>query len=57
MIQKVLRKMFGSKNERDLKLYQPLVEQVNSLAENYTGLSDEEQARLDALLAETEKDS
>ena len=41
MIQKVLQKMFGSKNERDLKRYQPIVEKVNALADTYAAMDDE----------------
>ena len=40
MIQKVLQKVFGSKNERDLKRYQPIVEKVNGLAETYALLPE-----------------
>jgi len=38
----ILKKMFGSKNERDLKKMQPLVDRINELDEEYKRLSDEE---------------
>ena len=42
MIGKVLTKLFGSKNERDLKSIQPLVDLVNGLSDAMRKLSDEE---------------
>jgi preprotein translocase subunit SecA len=40
MIGSTFRKLFGSKNERDLKLIQPLVDQINSLESDFEPLSD-----------------
>ena len=47
MIEKVLTKMFGSKNERELKKLQPLVDTINGLEESVKALDD------DALAAKT----
>ena len=38
----ILKKMLGSKNERDLKKMQPLVARINELDEEYKALSDEQ---------------
>ena len=37
-----LKKIIGSKNERDIKKMRPLVEKINELDESYKSLSDEE---------------
>ncbi len=42
MIGTLLGKVFGTKNERELKRVWPIVEQVNSLETQMTGLSDEQ---------------
>lgn len=42
MIGTLLSKVFGTKNERELKRLWPTVEQVNSLEQNISGLSDDE---------------
>src|SRR4030042_1953087 len=42
MIGTLLGKVFGTKNERELKRLWPIVEQVNSLETQMTGLSDEQ---------------
>ncbi len=42
MLGKALQKIFGTKNDRDLKQLQPIVDDVNALAENYEKLSDDE---------------
>jgi preprotein translocase subunit SecA len=42
MINSVLKKIFGSKNERDIKKMQPLIEQINALEIEYQKLSDDE---------------
>ena len=42
MIVNVLTKVFGSKNERELKRIQPVVEQINALEPQMQALSDEE---------------
>lgn len=44
MIGKVLTKVFGSKNERELKKLQPVVDRINALEESLLPLSDEELA-------------
>jgi len=42
MINTVLKKIFGSKADRDMKLMHPLVEQINALEVEYQKLSDEQ---------------
>ena len=44
MVGPLLTKIFGSKNERELKRLQPLVEQINRLEPEMAGLSDQELA-------------
>ena len=41
MITAILKKIFGSKAERDLKRMQPLVARVNELEEEYQKLPEE----------------
>src|SRR6185503_14744151 len=41
MIQKILAKVIGTQNERDLKRLVPIVEQVNALEASIKPLSDE----------------
>ena len=38
----ILKKILGSKNERDLKKMKPLVERINAFDEEYKALSDEQ---------------
>ena len=38
----ILKKILGSKNERDMKKMRPLVERINALDEEYKALSDEQ---------------
>ncbi|MGQ2847030.1 SecA cross-linking domain protein, partial [Leptospira interrogans] len=40
MIQNILRVVFGSKFERDLKKLIPIVRQINSLEESIKGMDD-----------------
>ncbi len=42
MISKLVKKVIGSKNDRDLKKLQPLVNQVNALEPEFSALSDDE---------------
>ena len=42
MITNILKKIIGTKNERELKRIQPLVEKTNSFEEEYKALSDEQ---------------
>ncbi len=42
MIRGLLKKFIGSKNERDLKRLQPLVEQINALEPEFEKLTDEQ---------------
>jgi preprotein translocase subunit SecA len=42
MFSGLLKKIMGSSNERDLKLIQPLVDQINGLEDGMRALSDEE---------------
>jgi preprotein translocase subunit SecA len=37
-----LKRLFGSKHERDVKTIRPLVEQINAHFQEYENLSDEE---------------
>ena len=41
MLGSIARKLFGSKNERDLKKLEPLVQAVNELEPNFKTLTDE----------------
>jgi preprotein translocase subunit SecA len=41
MIGSLVRKLVGSKNERDLKRLQPLVDRINSLEAEIAALPDE----------------
>ena len=41
----ILQKFFGTKNERELKRLQPVVERINSLESEISGLTDEELSR------------
>ena len=41
MLGAIAKKLFGSKNERDLKKLEPLVQAVNELEPNFTTLTDE----------------
>ena len=42
MISKLVKKIIGSKNDRDLKKLAPLVEQINSLEAEFSALGDDE---------------
>ena len=42
MIGGIMKKVFGTKQDRDLKLLKPLVDKINSLEEKMKKLSDEE---------------
>ena len=42
MIGNLIKKVVGSKNDRDLKKMQPLVEQINSLESDFEALNDEQ---------------
>jgi len=55
MFQKILKKIFGTANERFLKSFEPQVEQINALEPEIHALSDEElQARTDEFRARIE---
>ena len=41
MFENLLRSVFGSKHERDLKRVRPLVDEINRLADQYQALPDE----------------
>ncbi|MBW2656634.1 MAG: hypothetical protein JRC59_02845, partial [Deltaproteobacteria bacterium] len=41
MVLNFLTKVFGSKNERELKRFEPIVEQINALELGIQALSDE----------------
>ena len=42
MIGNILKSIFGSKNERDLKLMEPLVQAINDLEPGIQSLSDDQ---------------
>ena len=42
MVFNLLTKVFGSKNERELKQIQPLVDKINALEPEVQALSDEQ---------------
>jgi preprotein translocase subunit SecA len=42
MIQTVLKKIFGTNHEREMKSIQPVVDKINSLEESMKALSDEQ---------------
>lgn len=42
MIRSTVKKMFGSKNDRELKLLQPMVDRIDSLESQFETLTDEE---------------
>jgi preprotein translocase subunit SecA len=42
MFESLLKSLFGSKHERDVKRAEPIVEQVNELAESWKALSDDD---------------
>ena len=42
MVKTIFRKIFGTKNDRELKKYFARVKQINALEEKYEKLSDEE---------------
>ena len=42
MVAGILKKVFGTKQDRDLKAIKPILNQVNSFAEKLSQLSDEE---------------
>lgn len=42
MFGKIIKGIFGSKNERELKLMAPLVDQINQLEPNFQALTDEQ---------------
>ena len=49
MLGRIVKGLFGSKNERDLKRLDPLVEQINALEPDFQALSDEDlRAKTDA---------
>ncbi|MFZ7126331.1 MAG: preprotein translocase subunit SecA [Desulfobacterales bacterium] len=56
MIAKILTKVFGSKNERELKRLDPIVEQINLLEPEIQSLSDDAlRGKTDAFKARVEK--
>ena len=42
MVNLLLKKIFGTKTERELKRIQPLVEQINAIEHSLSGLSEDE---------------
>lgn len=42
MIGNLIKNIFGSKNERELKKIQPVVDQINSIESDFKGLTDEQ---------------
>jgi preprotein translocase subunit SecA len=50
MFETLLKSIFGSKHDREIKRVQPIVEEINRLCEEWQGLSDEQlRARTDEL--------
>ena len=41
MLNKLTSKIFGSSNDRQLKIYKPVINQINSLENDFSALSDE----------------
>ena len=41
MLSKFTSKFFGSSNERQLKKYKPIIDQINNLENEFVELSDE----------------
>lgn len=56
----ILKKVFGTKHDRDVKAMLPIVEQINAVYATLSGLSDDDlRAKSDALrgrIAEAKKD-
>ncbi|MFU8856405.1 MAG: preprotein translocase subunit SecA [Deferrisomatales bacterium] len=52
MLSSVLKKVFGTKNERELKRIQPLVDRINGLEESFRVLSDDDLRALTPRLRE-----
>ena len=42
MLSKLTSKLFGSSNERQIKKYKPIIDQINNLENEFSGLSDEQ---------------
>ena len=42
MLSKLKSRLFGSSNERQIKKYKPIVDQINSLENEFSDLSDEQ---------------
>ena len=42
MLNKLTSKLFGSSNDRQIKKYKPIIDQVNNLENNFSDLSDEQ---------------
>ena len=42
MLSKLTSRLFGSSNERQIKKYKPIIDQINNLENKFSGLSDEQ---------------
>ena len=42
MLSKFTSKFFGSSNERQIKKYKPIIDQINNLENEFSDLSDEQ---------------
>ncbi len=42
MLSKLTSRLFGSSNERQIKKYKPIIDQINNLESEFSGLSDEQ---------------
>ena len=42
MLNKLTSKFFGSSNERQIKKYKPIIDQINNLEDEFSNLSDNE---------------
>ena len=42
MLSKLTSRLFGSSNERQIKKYKPIIDQINNLENEFSDLSDEQ---------------
>ena len=42
MLSKLTSRLFGSSNERQIKKYKPIIDQINNLEKEFSDLSDEQ---------------
>ena len=56
MISFILKKIFGTKSERDLRKMMPLVKRINALEEEYQKLSEEEKEAVSNLAGKFDRE-